>query len=176
MVANELGHAVARPEQQGDGAVAAGELQRACGRGAALLGRNDQSGLLAGLDRAGRRYHRRGSGTLRMRHIHRGDVIAEQQRLLDDTAVEPIVERRRRRGKIQHPDVVTLTRAQAIARRLDRHGDRILVPIADGALRFGLGLQGRIGPAIGIDDRLAAQSQPRDIAAERTDTHHGWPP
>jgi len=52
----------------------------------------------------------------------------------DDGGILPVVEGMRRRGERQRADRGTLDAAQAIARRLDRHRDRVLVPVCHRAL------------------------------------------
>ena len=51
----------------------------------------------------------------------------------------------------------------ALARGLDRQGDAVLVPVADGTLALGEGLQGRVEPGIGLDHGLALEAQARDV-------------
>jgi hypothetical protein len=169
MLREKLGDAIGRAEQHGRAAVAARKLERACGGGAPLLGGNDQRGLAVERDRARRGDERRSPGPQRARDVERGGLAADVERLGDDAGVLPVIERRRRRGEIQRRDFGAAVLAEAIPRRLDRHGHRILIPVADRALGFRLRLERRIGPGMRVDDGLAAQSEPRNVAAEFLD-------
>src|SRR5262249_43545749 len=145
------------------------KLERACGGGAALLSGDDERRFAIERGRAGGSDQRRSAGALRTGYVDGRGLAADIERLGDDPGVLPVVERRRRRGKIQRRDVGAAVLPEAVACRLDRHRHRILVPIADRAFGFRLGLERRIGPGMRVDDGLAAQSQPRDVAAEFLD-------
>ncbi len=67
---------------------------------------------------------------------------------------------------MERPYLGAIDALEAVACRLHGHGNRILIPIADGALALGLGLEGGIEPAVGGGNGLPLQSQTGDIGAE----------
>src|SRR5262249_25198926 len=104
MLREEARGAVVRTKQDGGAAVAARELERACGRGAALLGGNHESWFVVERDRARRRDQRRGAGAQRARDVERRSPAADVERLRNDAGVLPVVERRAGRSEIERRD------------------------------------------------------------------------
>ena len=72
---------------------------------------------------------------------------------------------------------VGLVAGQAVARRLDRHGDRILVPVGHRALALGEATQAGGEPLVGVVDGLTLQAQARHIGPIGHDSDHcAFPP
>ena len=164
----ECGNGLAWTDDQGRGAVAGRELEGACGFRAAFLGADDEYGSAARECR-----HEGGrAGALRGGNIEGGDAAGDVEGLGDDAGVEAVAEREGGGGKLQRLEGRAIEPRQAIARGLDGHRDRVLVPIADGALAFRLGLQGGIEPAVGSDGGLTLQAQARNVGAEGKDAGH----
>ena len=55
---------------------------------------------------------------------------------------------------------------EEVARGLDGHGDRVLIPIRHGTLALPLAEEVGGDPCIGLDDRLSLQAQARNVSAK----------
>src|SRR5262249_11784357 len=92
-----------------------------------------------------------------------------------DPGIEPIGERERGRGETDCPYFCAVAFDQGVTRRLDRHGDRVLVPAADRPLALALPLERRIEPAVRLGDRAAREPQAGNVGAvgEDAEGHRG---
>ena len=168
-VSEQLRNAVAFADEQRCGRVAGGELQRACGLRPALLGARHEHRLAAATGDPACSDQRRRPCPLRPGDVKGSHRAGEAKGLGDNTGVLTVLKRQGRRGEEDLRDTVTSAPPQAVARRLDRHRDRILVPVRDGALAASECHEGGVEPGVGLGNRSALQTQPRDVAAEGVD-------
>ena len=177
VMADQLGDHVLGAAQQRRGAVAVVQL---VGRGDprhALVGRRDQGRAAAVLRGIEPRDQRRGAGLQRAADVGGQKVLLDRERGADDAGVLAILEGMRRRGEVEAAHVGRGVAGQAIARGLDRHGDRILVPVGHRALALGEAAQAGGEPLVGVVDGLTAEAQARDIGAIGHDSDHcAFPP
>src|SRR3972149_4862388 len=94
-------------------------------------------------------------------------------RLPDDARVQPVLERKRGRGKLHRAYLIPGESGQAVARRLDCHGHRVFVPVAHRALGLGLAPERGVEPCVRISDGFARETAPRNVRAvsKNTDAH-----
>ena len=163
-------HRLAFADENGRGAVAGRHLDRARRLGVALVGGDDQR-LGRAAERAG---ERGGARPLRCRHVERGDVFGERQRFRHHAGIEPVEEWKGRRGKPQIRDRVTVAAGERVARGLHRHGHRVFVPVAHGALALALRFQRRVEPAVGFGDGAALQADSAGYRRRRREFRTTW--
>ncbi len=174
LVAAEIfGDEVIAADGEGGGGIAELQFLRARSLGPALVGRDEQrlaglciapDFLLQGVQQA------RGAGALGGGEVHRDDGFVEIQRRGEDAGILAVGEGQGGRGKghglYRRRTLVQPVRGQAVARGFHAHGQAVLVPVADRALAFRQPPDRRVEPGVGLGDRLAAQSQPRDVGAK----------
>ena len=174
-VREQLGDAVAFADEQRGGGIAGGELEGTGRPGAALLGTRDEHRPAAAPGDLQRRDQRRRAGALRTRDVQRSHRAREVQRLDHHAGVLAVLERQGGGREEDLRDPVPAALRETVARSLDRHRDRILVPVRDGPLAASERHQRGAEPRVGLGDRPALQAQPGDVAAEGVDagTHRG---
>src|SRR6185437_35551 len=94
------------------------------------------------------------------------------QRRGDHARILPILEWVRGRSEVDVADVLGLVARQAVARCLDRHGDRVFVPVGHRALALGEAAQPGGEPLVGVVHRLTAEAQTRHIGPIGHDSDH----
>jgi hypothetical protein len=97
--------------------------------------------------------------------------LLDCQRRADDAGILAIL-KGCGRGEVDGLVVFGLVAGQAVARRLDRHGDRILVPVGHRAFALGLAAKAGREPFVRIVDRLAVEPQARQQAPKADDADH----
>ena len=171
MMADQLGDHVLGAAQQRRGAVAVVQLVRRGDAGHALVGGGDQRrrAFLRSVEAGDQR---RGARLQRAADVGGRQVLLDVQRRADDAGILAILERMRRRGEVDVADVLGLVAGQAVARRLDRHGDRVLVPVGHRALALGEAAQAGGEPLVGVVDGLTVETKARHIGAIGHDSDH----
>ena len=164
-VVDELRNHRAGADQQGGGAVARLQFQRARRLGSPFLRGHDEGGTGAAARHLQRCHQRRRCRALRRRQVLGVDAGREVQRLQHDACIQPVLEREARGGEREPGDDAAVLAEEAVARRLHGHGHRVLVPVAHGALALGEALQGWVEPGVGVGDRLAGKAQSREVRA-----------
>ncbi len=172
VMAYELGDHVLGAAEQRRGAIAVVQLVGRGDLGHALVGRRDQGRAAAVLRGVEARDQRRGAGLLRAADVGGQEVLLDRERGADDAGVLAILEGMRRRGEVEAAHVGRLVAGQAIARGLDRHGDRILVPVGHRALALGEAAQAGGEPLVGVVDGLTVEAQARHIGPIGHDSDH----
>ena len=168
-VPEQLRDAVAFPDEQRGGRIAGRELERARGLRPALLGARHQHRPAAAAGDLAGRDQRRCPGSLRPGDVQGPHRAGDVEGFGHDPCVLSVLERQRGRGEENLRDPVPPAMREAVARGLDRHRDRVLVPAGDRALAPAERLEGGVEPCVGSGDRRALQAQPRNIAAEGVD-------
>ena len=114
----------------------------------------------------------RGARLQRTADVGGRQVLLDVERGADDAGVLAILEGMRGRGEVDVAHVGSVVAGQAVARCLDRHGDRILVPVGHRALALGEAAQAGGEPLVGVVDGLTVEAQARDIGSEGHDSDH----
>ena len=168
-VPEQLRDAVAFADEQCGGCIAGRELERARGLRATLLRARHQRRSTATPRHLARGDQRRCSGPLRPRDVQGPHCAGDVEGFGHDARVLAVLERQGGRREHDLHDPVPPAPREAVARGLDRHRDRVLVPAGDGALAPAERFQRGVEPRVGLGNRRALQAQPRDIAAEGVD-------
>ncbi len=168
-------------DQPGDHVLGAAEQRRRAIAVVEFIGRSDASHPLVG-GRDQRRCavpggveagdQRRGAGLQRTADVHRRQVLLDVERRADHAGILAILERMGRRGEVDVADVLRLVAGQAVTRRLDRHGNRVLVPVGHRTLALGEPAQARGEPLVGLVHGLPVETQARHIGAIGHDSDH----
>ena len=172
MMADELGDHVLGAAQQRRGAVAVVHLAGRRDARHPLVGRGNErrpAAVLRGIESGDQR---RGAGLQRAADVGRKKVLLDRQRRADDAGILAILEGMGGRGEVEAAHVLGLVAGEAIARGLDGHGDRILVPVGHRALALGEAAQAGGKPLVGVVDGLTVETQARHIGAIGDDSDH----
>ena len=165
VAADELGDHALAAQQQRRGAGAVEQLGGGGGPGLAVVGGDIERRPAAPAQGVQGRQQARGRGTLRGADVGGGQIGAEPERGGEHAGVLAVGEGMGRGGEIDGAEVGRRRPREAVARRLDRKRQGILVPVADRPLALGIGLERGREPGIGVDRGLAAEAQARNVAA-----------
>ena len=168
-VPQKLRGPVALSDEQRRGRVAGGELERGRSPGPAFLAARDEHRTAAVRRHPARRNQRRGPRPLRACDVQGSDGSGKMQRLGDAPGILAILEGQGGGGEDDLGDPFAAAPRETVPRRLDRHGDGILVPARDSALAASERPQGGIEPGVGLGDGSTLQALPRYVAAECVD-------
>jgi hypothetical protein len=172
-VIDEIGVFAAARQQRGDrrtaaderagGAVAEDHFLRARGLGDAALGGEEHGRRTAGRPaQRGRELGQCGAGA-------RGRIAQDRRRRDadrrgDDAGVQALGERQRGRGERELPGCDRRARALQLASGLDRHGDRVFVPVGDRPLALGERTQAGRHPEMPGEHLAALEAPARHVS------------
>ena len=160
--AQQLGRDILGPDGEGSRTGAVLHLLNARRLGAQAFGGDHQRRARGVFQRGTQRGN---AGAVRTADIQRPHATAELQRGGGQRAGLQIGKRRSRRNQPDLGDAGAILIAQTFARRLNRHGDDVFIPAAEGAPAFGEPFQRRRHPRMGGRDRAALQPKSRNICA-----------